>query len=697
MDRMILSIFTGGGLCACCKPEMTSSVAMDILQLKSYQDEWDRTQRQMDLAKRDQQSKEQVEQEENLDFLAEYLAQFCDRLPTDLEDLSQKLEEAEGSGSDEEGEEEEPEEDHVVEPQKVISPDEIDTLPMDLDLGVFEVSPNSKKVLQDWKIVEVDGLPFLKRRGDSEEGFEGCRSKPFKTATPTQEAEITNPPKDAETTPPQKAETTPPQEAETTTKDAETTPPQKAETTPPQEAETTTPPQEAETTTLCQEAETTTAPQEAETTTPPQEAETTTPPKQAETTKASKRKKNNQPKDAEKTKRKKGETTAQPQVETMTKEGKIITECGEHETTTPPNNPERVPKKAETTSLPKEAETTTLPKEAKEAARGTAASQGSVAKASTSTTVIEDSDEDETGAFKDATGKPLVPTEVYMSKSHEQRCEKIMGELGPVDNEDLVQAQRKMRRTLKEAEEEDDPDKALLAAEEESEMEEERKRRKGKGKGRGRGRGKGKKRSAADAKQDQEEERAPKTPEVAFEPEYPDNQEVLSPDAKPKDPETEPTEDTGNVAEAANDATGQPEKQEPLPRSKRPRKNPTGSGKKRKPDDAETSPFKKAKAACARMIEQQKAAGSEEPSLTAKTPKQKKQKEKTAKEKKQEAKNVSPEEKLKALEASLVAAFKTVQEVANSDSLFVLPDEIQQVLKDIDGKKTITFVRKICS
>ncbi|CAL1158044.1 unnamed protein product [Cladocopium goreaui] len=59
MDRMILSIFTGGGLCACCKPEMTSSVAMDILQLKSYQDEWDRTQRQMDLAKRDQQSKEQ--------------------------------------------------------------------------------------------------------------------------------------------------------------------------------------------------------------------------------------------------------------------------------------------------------------------------------------------------------------------------------------------------------------------------------------------------------------------------------------------------------------------------------------------------------------------------------------------------------------------------------------------------------------
>ena len=32
---------------------------MDILQLKSYQDEWDRTQRAMELARREQQSKEQ--------------------------------------------------------------------------------------------------------------------------------------------------------------------------------------------------------------------------------------------------------------------------------------------------------------------------------------------------------------------------------------------------------------------------------------------------------------------------------------------------------------------------------------------------------------------------------------------------------------------------------------------------------------
>jgi hypothetical protein len=44
-----------------------------------------------------------------------------------------------------------------------------------------------------------------------------------------------------------------------------------------------------------------------------------------------------------------------------------------------------------------------------------------------------------------------------------------------------------------------------------------------------------------------------------------------------------------------------------------------------------------------------------------------------------------------------VEAFKIVQEVANSDSLFVLPEGIQQVLQDIDSKKSITFVRKICS
>eukprot|EP00434_Breviolum_minutum_P007456 symbB.v1.2.006578.t1/scaffold387.1/size215482/1 len=58
MDRMILSIFTGGGLCACCKPEMTNS---------------DRTQRAMDLAKRDQHSKEQ----EIRDKAASRAAELC--------------------------------------------------------------------------------------------------------------------------------------------------------------------------------------------------------------------------------------------------------------------------------------------------------------------------------------------------------------------------------------------------------------------------------------------------------------------------------------------------------------------------------------------------------------------------------------------------------------------------------------------
>ena len=38
MDRMLRSFFLGGGFCAWCKPETPNSVAMDILQLKSYQD-----------------------------------------------------------------------------------------------------------------------------------------------------------------------------------------------------------------------------------------------------------------------------------------------------------------------------------------------------------------------------------------------------------------------------------------------------------------------------------------------------------------------------------------------------------------------------------------------------------------------------------------------------------------------------------
>ena len=43
---------------------------------------------------------------------------------------------------------------------------------------------------------------------------------------------------------------------------------------------------------------------------------------------------------------------------------------------------------------------------------------------------------------------------------------------------------------------------------------------------------------------------------------------------------------------------------------------------------------------------------------------------------------------------SKVEAFKMVREVAKSDSLFILPDEIQEVLKNIDAKKPVDFSRK---
>eukprot|EP00439_Symbiodinium_sp_Y106_P067380 s1139_g11.t1 len=77
-DRVLLSLFSGGGLCGCCKPETSNSVAMDILQLKSYQDEWDRTQRAIELAKREQVAKEAEIRQKAASRAAELLAERGD-------------------------------------------------------------------------------------------------------------------------------------------------------------------------------------------------------------------------------------------------------------------------------------------------------------------------------------------------------------------------------------------------------------------------------------------------------------------------------------------------------------------------------------------------------------------------------------------------------------------------------------------
>ena len=46
---------------------------------------------------------------------------------------------------------------------------------------------------------------------------------------------------------------------------------------------------------------------------------------------------------------------------------------------------------------------------------------------------------------------------------------------------------------------------------------------------------------------------------------------------------------------------------------------------------------------------------------------------------------------------SQVEALMLMDEVSNSDSLFILPDEIQELLRKIHQKETIEFSRKICA
>ena len=99
------------------------------------------------------------------------------------------------------------------------------------------------------------------------------------------------------------------------------------------------------------------------------------------------------------------------------------------------------------------------------------------------------------GTFKDRT--PLIQNEQFADKSLQKKADEIMRELyrsksgSGTLNEDLITAQRKMRRVVAEAEVAEDgiedEDRLLLEMEEESDEN----KRKGRGRGRGRGKGKG--------------------------------------------------------------------------------------------------------------------------------------------------------------------------------------------------------------
>ena len=127
-----------------------------------------------------------------------------------------------------------------------------------------------------------------------------------------------------------------------------------------------------------------------------------------------------------------------------------------------------------------------------------------------------DSSDDDAGekcaAFMDDQGKPLIEVELMPSKEQEDKSNKLKEEirkthkaLSFTTNDDIVNAQRKMKR-LKATEElgseEDDDDKLLMDAAEESDD-----NRKGRGRcrGKGRGKGKGKKRKDEEGKAEQDE------------------------------------------------------------------------------------------------------------------------------------------------------------------------------------------------
>jgi hypothetical protein len=222
-----------------------------------------------------------------------------------------------------------------------------------------------------------------------------------------------------------------------------------------------------------------------------------------------------------------------------------------------------------------------------------------------------DSDDDDTrGTFKDASGQPLAPEQKYTTKEQEQKCNRIMDELYKANsatsrstNEDILEAQRKMRRALKEAEGEEgedgeDEDRVLREAEEDSE---ENMPKKGKSRGRGRGKGRGRGRG----KQDGEK---PKKKPKDYVPTYPDNQLGLESDessTEPKDkecdaPQVEEAEKPKAAAKKtagkrkskdtakAEDAKKARSEEPPIPEVEEHPNTSKKPNKKRKSEDAQT-------------------------------------------------------------------------------------------------------------
>ena len=413
-------------------------------------------------------------------------------------------------------------------------PDNMDTLPM-----VFPEEPYtgsgpsgpgespSTKFLKDWKIREVDGQPSLVRRGDNElEGMEEenfGRRKPLKRQDTTIDSEDSQS-KEVEPAPIKETANKPTVEEKPKVEDPEKTVAKKPRS------------EDAQTPTVEEKPK-------------PEDPEKTVAKKpRSEDAQTPTIEEKPKPEDPEKTVAKKPRSE---DAQTPTVEEKPKPEDPEKTVAKKPRSEDAQTPTIEEKPKPEDPEKTVAKKPRSEDAQTPTVEEKPKPEdpkkaevANTAAVMNLDSDDDDTrGTFKDASGQPLAPEQKYTTKEQEQKYNRIMDELYKANsatsrstNEDILEAQRKMRRALKEAEGEERRRRWRWKTEswgKQKKISEENMPKKGKSRGRGRGKGRGRGRG----KQDGEK---PKKKPKDYVLTYPDNQLGLESDessTEPKDKE----------------------------------------------------------------------------------------------------------------------------------------------------------------
>ena len=214
---------------------------------------------------------------------------------------------------------------------------------------------------------------------------------------------------------------------------------------------------------------------------------------------------------------------------------------------------------------------------------------------------LEEEEDAGAGTFKDTKG-PLVKEEKFLTRAQEERASQIMeamqkthSALRLTTNDDIIAAQRKIMKSLKEdeTEEHEDEDRALREAEEDSEEKE--KRSKGRGRGRGRGRSRGRGAEKKDGKVAEEAKQVSKEDEE----EDQVQDETEEADKPKKMPKTRKTSRQENPSEEDEECGKEPKQQKET--------------KKKEKKHAKASPMKLAANAAKRVLHQQQQTGTSDP------------------------------------------------------------------------------------